>query len=194
MLPLHERLPARVCDPPRACHHPPTPPQDIAWRGSLFDAFATFASWPQDYLCAHPSTRPAGAEAEWRGVVPSLFHSGWINATAGAAARGGGGGTGNGSAPAPPPPAPATLQHCYVFMTRYSAALLHNLSAHHAAGNWAHSEHEAAELCARDASCSVGDMGAQSRCSDLLGSPFNAFDNMCTGWGGRVAWSHRPPG
>jgi len=127
--------------------------QDVAWQGNLFDAFATFASWPDDFLCFQPSLKEVGGNwgQNWRGINTTTFHSGWIDRTP-----------------------KARIHHCFVFVARYSAAFLNQLSLHHESGKWAYVEHEAAELCAQTTGCTVGDISRQKQCSDVIGNPFTA--------------------
>lgn len=132
--------------------------QDVAWKGILFDFFASFASWPQDFICTRPTTKLVGLdEPEFLIRVPGMtedltkWHSGWMNSTHG-----------------------APRLRCYVFLVRYSASLLNDLAAHHSAGQWGYSEMEAPHFCSQLPNCSIGNLFEQRKCSNVIGDPFSA--------------------
>jgi len=120
--------------------------QDVAWKGNLFDALATFSTWGEDLLCQHPHTEAVGNN----GWSHQFLHSGWANNTKG-----------------------APRHVCRLFVARYSSKLLRTLSEDYLAkDHWAHLEMFSPGVCALGApSCTIADYQIPAT-KGVFGEPF----------------------
>ena len=77
--------------------------QDVAWQGNIFDAFSTYATWQDDYLCQSP--HEDRLETAGNSLQKKLFveHSGWGDAF-------------------------PVHQKCLIYLARYSRRMLGALS------------------------------------------------------------------